>query len=99
LAFAQIRQQDDFSVGELKGVMMNVVLALVDPSAFRHRVPEPPREDDALALNLFLKGELCAGKQTYGQFRLVDRCETTRNCVGESRRYELIADPRRSRRD
>ena len=47
--------------------MMNVGLALVDPLAFRHRVPEPPREDDALALNLFLKGELCAGKQTYGQ--------------------------------
>ncbi len=51
--------------------MMNIGLALVDPSAFRHRMPEPPREDDALALNLFLKGELCAGKQTYGQFRLV----------------------------
>jgi hypothetical protein len=100
LAFAQIRQQDDFSVGELKGVMMNVGLALVDLLEFRHRVPEPPREDDAsLALNLFLKGELRAGKQTYGQFRLVDRCKPTRNCVGESRCYELIADPRRSRRD
>jgi hypothetical protein len=24
LTFAQMRQQDDFSVGELKGIMMNV---------------------------------------------------------------------------
>jgi len=63
LAFAQLRQQDDFSVGELKGVMMKVGLALVDLFESRHRVPKPPSEDNAsLALNLSLEGKLRAGK-------------------------------------
>jgi hypothetical protein len=41
LTFAQTRQQDDFSVGKLKGVMMYVRLTLVDLLKLRDRVPEP----------------------------------------------------------
>jgi hypothetical protein len=61
LTFAQMRQQDDFSVGELKGIMMNVWPALVDLLELRHRVPEAPRENNAsIASHLFLERKLGA---------------------------------------
>jgi hypothetical protein len=61
LTFAQMRQQDDFSVGELKGIMMNVGPALVDLLELRHRVPEAPRENNASsASHLFLERKLGA---------------------------------------
>jgi hypothetical protein len=39
LAIAQIRQQDGFSVGQLKGIVMDVRPILVDPSKSRHLCP------------------------------------------------------------
>src|SRR5271169_2661969 len=92
-------QQDDFSVGKLKGIMMNVRLVFVDLSEHSHPMPEltPWAEHQgSLALHLLLESKLCAGKQAYGHIRLVDRSKTTRNRFREPRRYELITHLRGS---
>jgi hypothetical protein len=75
LAFAQLRQQDGFSVGELKGIMTKL----------RHLVPEPPGNDHtSLASHLFFEGKLGAGKQTDGDVAIVGRSKTSRDRVGEA---------------
>ena len=53
----------------------------------------------SLASYLLLEGKLGAGKQTNGHITIVDRSKTPRNRVGKARRYQLVADPRRSGRD
>jgi hypothetical protein len=100
LAFAQLRQQDDLAVGELKGVTMDVGPTLVDLLEFRHPVPESPGEDKAsLESHLLLEGKLGAGEQTNGHITIIDRSKTTRSRVGEARRYQLVSDLRGPGRD
>jgi hypothetical protein len=100
LTFAQMRQQDDFSVRELEGVTMDARLTLVDLSKLRNRVPEPPKEDkSSLASYLFLEGKLRTGKQTDGHTTIVDRGKATRNRLGEARCYQLVSDLRGAGRD
>jgi hypothetical protein len=41
LAFAQLRQQDSPSVGELKRIVVDIWLAVVDLAKLRHLMPEP----------------------------------------------------------
>ena len=67
-----MRQQHDFSIGKLKGVMMDVRAALVDLLELCHRVAKSPGEDDAvLASHLVFKRKLRAGKQTDSHIRFV----------------------------
>jgi hypothetical protein len=73
LAFAQLRQQHDFAIGKLKGVMMGVGPAFVDLPESRHLVPESPsKEHAAFASNLLLEGKLGAGKHANGHARVVN---------------------------
>jgi len=63
LTFAEVRQQDDFSIRKLKGVMMRVQLVFVDLLKLRDRVPEAPRENNAsIETHLFLEGKFGAGE-------------------------------------
>jgi hypothetical protein len=100
LAFAQFRQQDGFSVGELKGIMVDLCLTFVDLPKLRHVVPEPPgKEHTSFASHFFLEGKLGAGTQTDGYITIVGRGKTSRNRVGEACRYQLVADLRWPRRN
>ena len=78
---------------------MDFCLAL-DLAKLRHLVSKPPGEDQAsLASDLFLEGKLGAGKQTNGRITFIDRGKASGNRVGEARRYQLVADPRRPGRN
>jgi hypothetical protein len=97
LTFAQIRQQDGFSVGKLKGIVMDVRPIRVDLSKLRHSMPHPPGEEHtSLASYLLLEGQLGAGKQTNGHVTIVDRGKTTCCRVGKARRYQLVSNLRGS---
>ena len=77
LTFAQLRQQDDLAVRELKGVVMDVRPILVDLLEFGHPVPESPGEDKtSLESHLVLEGELGTGKKTHGDVTIVERGKT-----------------------
>ena len=59
----EMRQQDDFSIRKLKGVMMRVQLVFVDLLKLRDRVLEAPREYNAsIETHLFLEGKFGAGE-------------------------------------
>jgi hypothetical protein len=100
LTLAQMCEQDGLAVGKRKGVMVNVWLALVDVLKLSKAVSELPAEDHAsIPLHLLFKSKLCAGKQTHRHIAVVDRSKTARRCLGEPRRYQLVADLCRSGRD
>src|SRR6187401_2516718 len=100
LTLAQLCEQDGPAVGKLKGVMVNVGLVLVDMLKLSDAVSELPAEGHAsIPLHFFFKGNLCAGKQTYRHIMVVDRSKTSRRCLGEPRRYQLVAHLCRSGRD
>jgi len=85
-------EQDGLAVGKLKGVMVNVGLVLVDMLKLSDAVSELPTEDHtSVPLHLFLKGKLGAGEQTHGHIAVIDRSKTARRCLGEPRRYQLVA--------
>jgi hypothetical protein len=72
LTFAQLRQQHDPPIRELKGVMMGVGPTFVDLSEPSNFMPEPPSEEQArLAADLLLEGKLGAGKHTNGHARVI----------------------------
>src|SRR5262249_28528768 len=82
------------AVWKLKGVMVNVGLVLVDMLKLSDAVAELPAEGQAsIPLHLVLKGKLCAVKQTHRHIAVVDRSKTARRCLGEPRRYQLVAHP------
>ena len=93
LTLAQMCEQDDLAVWKLKGVMVNVGLVVVDMLKLSDAVAELPTKDHAnIPLHLVLKGKLGAGKQTHRHIAVVDRSKTARRCLGEPRRYQLVAD-------
>jgi hypothetical protein len=96
LTFAQMCQQDDFSVRKLKGVMMTVWLAPIDLLELGHPVPEAAGEEErSFASYLALKGEFGARKQTNSYARVIYGSKTARDRVVKTRRYELVAYVRR----
>jgi hypothetical protein len=100
LTLTQMCEQDCLAVGKLKGVMVNVWLALVDMLKLGDAVSELPTEYHAsIPLHLLFKGKLSAGKQTHGHISVIHRSKAARRCLGESRGYQLVADLCRSGRD
>ena len=72
-------QQNDFPVGELKGVTMKVWLTLVDLSELGHPVSEAVGEDEAsFASHLVVEGKLGARKQTNSYVRVIYGSKTAR---------------------
>jgi hypothetical protein len=100
LTFAQMCQQDDFSVRELKGVMMTVRLTPVDLLELGHPVPETARKDEpSFASYLVLEGKFGARKQTNSYAWVIYGSKTARDGVVKSRRYQGLAYLRRPGRD
>jgi hypothetical protein len=88
-------QQDDFAVGQLKGITMPGLI-LVDLSETGHRISEVAGQDDAsFASHLVLEGKLRPWKQTNRYVGLVHGSKTARHCLVEAGRYKLVADLRR----
>ena len=80
LTFAQLRQEDDLPIGKLKRIMMGVGLVHVDLPKLSHAVAELTicaEYPGGLALHFLLEGELCTGKQTYGDVPVLDRSKAT----------------------
>ena len=89
LTLTQMCEQDGLAVGKLKGIMVNVWLALVDMLKLGDAVSELPAEDHAsIPLHLPFKGKLCAGKQTHRHVSVIHRSKTARRGLGKSRRYQ-----------
>src|SRR6516225_8381260 len=107
LTCAQMREQDHLAVRKLERIMVRALVLRVDLSEARDlvsdRLPSPPEEGQLeagrLALDLAIKADLRAGKQTHRHIGLTDRRKAARGGIPELLRDEAVADTGRPRRD
>jgi hypothetical protein len=94
-------EQHKVPVWELKGVVLDVWLVLVDSPklSYLHAkflATNPTRKEAARVLNLLLERDFCAGKETHCYVRFSDRYKTTREGVVKLRRHQFVSDLCRS---
>src|SRR6266851_2333530 len=107
LTYAEMREQHDLSIGELKGIMVRTRIVQVDLPEPRHLVVDLPLallekaqlKSRNLSLDLAFERDLGAGKKAHRNLGFSNRREPVRGGIPKLRCDQLVSDLRGSGRN